>query len=415
MNRSQFLLLLTASLAAAQACTGDPECPAGTRMVGSACELTDEVAVEDDAAVPPLDAGHHAPPDAAPDVATDAGQAPAPCYLDRDHDGVGSGDPVACDEADAAAASDAAVPGPESDAATAAPDDAGLVLPPAIVTLTGDCDDNDPQRAPTLAEFCDGVDNDCDSTVDEDSKNVCGGVCDAFSEHQPGESCSNGLLGSCAREGTYACTAEKELLCSAPPVSASDELCNDKLDNDCDGETDESDAKDAKVWYVDCDGDRFAASTSGSVRACTKPANIGACTWTDVLPQPKEKINWDCNDSKAEYRPGAKWGVPPSGASSWDLDCDGKVTPAPDLHPAVRACSASDVSKLNETSYHCTSAMNNCVLWKGSDGKYRTTPTTKCPDANPHIVRVTLIPNPHGGSPAMLCGVEATGPMWLCR
>ncbi len=75
------------------------------------------------------------------------------------------------------------------------------------------------------AEQCDGLDNDCDSAVDEDFAN----------KNQP---CSAGL-GVCLRSGTFVCTADKSATtCSVtagPPTAAA---C-DGLDNDCDGVVDE--------------------------------------------------------------------------------------------------------------------------------------------------------------------------------
>ena len=38
---------------------------------------------------------------------------------------------------------------------------------PGVGAFPNDCDDADPRRAPGLPETCDGLDNDCDSVVDE--------------------------------------------------------------------------------------------------------------------------------------------------------------------------------------------------------------------------------------------------------
>ncbi|MBN2798191.1 MAG: putative metal-binding motif-containing protein [Deltaproteobacteria bacterium] len=118
--------------------------------------------------------------------------------------------------------------------ACAAPDGYG-----AAVT---DCDDFRAESHPGAAELCDGLDNDCDTTVppaeldaDGDGYAACEGDCDE------------------ADRATH-------------PGGA--EVC-DGADNDCDGQTDEA-AVDAPVWYLDADGDHYGVAGS-TTRACASP------------------------------------------------------------------------------------------------------------------------------------------------
>lgn len=80
------------------------------------------------------------------------------------------------------------------------------------------------QTVSPSAEVCDGLDNDCDGTVD--NGNPDGGA-----------ACSTGLLGQCAA-GETACQGGA-LVCSQT-VGPSAEIC-DSVDNDCDGLTDDDD------------------------------------------------------------------------------------------------------------------------------------------------------------------------------
>ena len=48
-------------------------------------------------------------------------------------------------------------------------------------TCEGDCDDAEPMAAPDLREETDGIDNDCDGTVDAPVQFLSGGACDSGS------------------------------------------------------------------------------------------------------------------------------------------------------------------------------------------------------------------------------------------
>ena len=89
---------------------------------------------------------------------------------------------------------------------------------------------------PPAAETCNGVDDDCDGSLDEEWP-------------EKGKACLGGV-GECQRAGTRNCTPDgMDLECDAVPGAPIDESC-DLLDNDCDGDTDEDFIQDGK-YYLD--------------------------------------------------------------------------------------------------------------------------------------------------------------------
>ena len=83
------------------------------------------------------------------------------------------------------------------------------------------------------------------------------------------------------------------------------EYC-DTIDNDCDGETDESDAADAVTWYADTDGDGYGDGAS--------------VTWACDQPSGYVSDGTDCDDAQADTHPGAD-----EYCDGVDDDCDGDV------------------------------------------------------------------------------------------
>lgn len=77
------------------------------------------------------------------------------------------------------------------------------------------------------AELCNGLDDDCDGAVDEVWPEV-------------GTPCSNGQTGACEAFGTWECTANGAgVQCTAPTIPPGIEICNG-ADDDCDTQVDET-------------------------------------------------------------------------------------------------------------------------------------------------------------------------------
>ena len=167
-----------------------------------------------------------------------------------------------------------------------------------------DCDDSDAAVNPGADEYCDGVDEDCDGSVDEEAL-------DATTWYADMDGDGYGRSGMF----TQACTAPSGWLadasdCDDGDVSihpGADEHC-DGVDEDCDGSTDEA-AVDPSTWYADADGDGYGDSAS-STAACRAPTG----TVADAS---------DCNDGDATIFPGAD-----EYCDGVDEDCDGAVDEA---------------------------------------------------------------------------------------
>lgn len=105
--------------------------------------------------------------------------------------------------------------------------DKSMTLDGASPTCTSggnDCNDANAAIKPGATEVCDGVDNNCDGTIDGVTRSCGVGKCAGGTE-----TCTNGVWGSCSTlyNWEYENTAAR---------------CTDSIDNDCDGSTDCADS-----------------------------------------------------------------------------------------------------------------------------------------------------------------------------
>jgi len=211
-----------------------------------------------------------------------------------------------------------------------------------------DCNDQDATVFPGATELCNGVDDDCDGVIDDDTTDatiyyrdgdgdgagslsstlaacdvpagyvVAGEDCDdARGDIYPGApetDCTDPIDYNCDgstgfadadADGFAACEDCDDTASTVHPGVA--ETCND-VDDDCDGAVDE-DVVGAPRWYADADADGFGAAAT-SVSACAAPAGYVA----DAT---------DCNDGSAVARPGQ-----PEVCDGIDNDCNSRTDEA---------------------------------------------------------------------------------------
>ena len=150
-----------------------------------------------------------------------------------------------------------------------------------------DCDDSIPSVYPGATELCDGLDNDCDTEIDEGAVNNATWYADADGD---GFGDVGTTLLSCTPPDGYVAAPGD---CDDANLSAypgATEFC-DGYDNDCNGTIDENTAVDAETWWLDFDQDGVGGSLV-SIAACAQPA--GYSSSSD-----------DCDDARSEAYPGA--------------------------------------------------------------------------------------------------------------
>jgi hypothetical protein len=168
-----------------------------------------------------------------------------------------------------------------------------------------ECDDSDATVNPAAHELCNGVDDDCDGTIDPDTS------IDALSFYEDADSDSFGN----AAVSTLSCSAPAGFVAddtdcddtNAAVYPAAGEYCNG-IDDDCDGVIDPTTSLDALTWYADSDADTYGDALN-TTDACDVPAGFVA-------------DNTDCDDTVASTYPGAT-----EFCNGVDDDCDGAIDP----------------------------------------------------------------------------------------
>ena len=144
----------------------------------------------------------------------------------------------------------------------------------APVTQLPDCDDTNPDVHPSALEVCNGIDDDCDGDADDDDDWILGssgieGYIDADSD---GFGDPNLPITMCTLLPGRSLTGD-DCDDDDPTISpAATEVCNDGLDDNCNGLIDDADPGLATLW-PDADGDGFGDGNEVPITVCAVGAH----------------------------------------------------------------------------------------------------------------------------------------------
>ncbi len=299
------------------------------------------------------------------------------------------------------------------------------VVPEGYVTNNQDCDDIDPSVHPNASELCNGIDDDCDGTADN---NAVDAPLWYFDIDGDGFGSAFITVNECTQPVGY---LPDNSDCDDTRASVNpnaQEVCNN-LDDDCSGAIDDN-AVNAYVWYYDSDNDDFG-DPNVTLLECTQPFDhisiAGDCDDTLDTTNPNGievcnniddncdgQIDNDAEDAVEYYADtdGDGFGDPtntimacsiPTGYVSDDTDCDdsdGAIFPG-----AQEFCDGIDQNCDGNNFYELDLDNNGLLaceesLWIRNSSSNSTSPNGACSEAAGYLLTdgITIEDAYHGNT-----------------
>jgi hypothetical protein len=204
-----------------------------------------------------------------------------------------------------------------------------------VSAATQDCNDAVVAAHPGNEEACDGVDNDCNGVnddvlpkkwadCDDDTYARAGAPPVFFCVHDVGPPAVCPAGSWTTNEpvaGSTDCVDTDEAI---NPSASEDCAAPDNVDQNCDGVTD------GYVWFKDCDGDGYAATsaTSSTTSSCNTPLTSTGCSqsgakWSRRYPSGQQA---DCDDGNSLVYPNSLYKTSQDRTWGYDYNCDKQVS-----------------------------------------------------------------------------------------
>ncbi len=219
----------------------------------------------------------------------------------------------------------------------------GYKVASELTSTTGDCNDNNAAINPVASEVCDGVDNNCNSSIDE-------GVQTTYYRDMDSDGFGNPSV--------------TQMACSQPSGYVTNNTdCNDNSALE----------KPGQIWYKDTDNDGYAQTGAATITQCLRPTGYKAASELT-------STTGDCNDNNAAINPAAS-----EICDGIDNNCNGSVDePLPIGNP----WSNSDVGAPGVNGSASNGCAGNASVYNVSASGFSTSSSDKL-----HLVYQTLCGN----------------------